>query len=132
MPNSVPSSNGERVAQAAARKFGLDLQADPTGFADARYKSNGRKVQIKSALKERADGPGVFRVWRRHLRALERANGSVLVGVVNPSNDHRKVLKVAKVSPRTLLDVGEFRRSRQSDMAGKYEARIPWRDVVSL
>lgn len=74
----------------------------------------------------------MFRVWRNHLRDLAQVRGSVVVGVVNPSNPSRKVLKVEKVSPRTLLDVGEFRESRQSDMMGRWEARIPWREVVSL
>jgi hypothetical protein len=132
MPNEVPSSNGERAARAAARKFGLERKDASTGFWDAKHRSNGRKVQIKSALYERADGPGVFRVWREHLEALEDAGGSVAVVVVNPDNEHRKVLRVAKIAPTTFLERGEFRVSRQDSMKGMHEARIPWPEVVSL
>jgi hypothetical protein len=74
----------------------------------------------------------VFRLWREHLRNLEQLGGSVVLVVVNPSNRHRKVLKVTKRSPRTLLDAGEFRATGQADMAGLHEARIPWPEVVSL
>lgn len=131
-PNAVPSTNGERAAAAARRKYGLEDIPGTQGFADARHKSNGRRVQIKSALYERADGPGVFRVWREHLRSLRDVGGSVAVVVVNPSNPERKVLRVSKVSPSTLLGLGEFRESHQEDMAGMMEARIPWPEVVSL
>ena len=132
MPNEVPSSNGERAARAAARKFGLERKSSSTGFWDAKHRSNGRKVQIKSALYERADGPGVLRVWREHLEELSAADGSVAVVVVNPDNEQRKVLRVAKIAPTTLLERGEFRATGQADMRGLHEARIPWPEVVSL
>lgn len=132
MPNSVPSENGTRAAQAAARKYGLSLRDDPTGFWDARYRSNGRKVQVKGARYRRADGPGVFRVWKEHLRELDQVGGSVVVVVENPANEHRQVLKVSKVSPSTLLEMGDFRPTGQADMEGRHEARIPWPDLLSL
>jgi len=132
MPSSVPSENGTRAARAAARKYGLVLRDDPTGFWDARHRSNGRKVQVKSALYERADGPGVFRVWREHLERLDERGGSVVAVVVNPSNPERKVLRVTKIAPAVLLDRGEFRLTGQDDMAGQHEARIPWPEVVDL
>lgn len=132
MPSSVPSTNGTIAAKAAARKYGLKLWSRSNGHFDASYRSNGHKVQIKSALYERADGPGVFRVWREHLEALEDVCGAVVLVVVNPSNPERQVLKVVKRSPSTLLDVGEFRETGQDDMAGKHEARIPWPEVVEL
>lgn len=132
MPSSVPSRNGEAAVRAAARKYGLEVRDDPTGCWDARYRSNGRKVQVKAARYERADGPGVFRVWREHLRALAQLGGSVVLVVVNPENEHREVLKVSKRSPRDLLDRGEFRPTGQADMEGRHEARIPWPEVVAL
>lgn len=132
MPSSVPSTNGDRAAAAAARKYGLDLRESSAGFWDGKYRSNGRKVQIKSARYEREDGPGVFRVWSGNLRRLRDVGGSVVLVVVNPSNPERKVLRVAKRSPDDLLDRGEFRATGQTDMAGKREARIPWPEVVSL
>lgn len=132
MPSDVPATNGTRAARAAARKYGLDLRDDPTGFWDARHRSNGRKVQIKGALYERADGPGVFRVWQGHLRDLADAGGSVALVVTNPSNPTRKVLRVAKRSPRTLLERGDFRPTGQQDMLGRREARIPWPDLLDL
>lgn len=132
MPNRVPSENGTRAARAAARKYGLVLRDDPTGYWDGKHRSNGRKVQIKGAHYQRADGPGVFRVWRGHLRDLEDAGGSVIGVVENPENDHRPVLRVTKISPSTLLDRGEFRPTGQADMEGQYEARIPWPELVDL
>jgi hypothetical protein len=132
MPSDVPSQNGERAARAAARKYGLVRRDDPTGYLDARHRSNGSPVQIKSALYERADGPGVFRVWREHLEDLADAGGSVVVVVVNPSNPSRQVLKVSKVSPSTLLERGDFRPTGQADMKGLHEARLRWREVVDL
>lgn len=132
MPNSVPAENGTRAAEAAARKYGLSLRDDPTGFWDAKHRSNGTKVQVKGAQYERADGPGVFRVWKEHLRELKQVGGSVVLVVENESNPRRKVLKVTKVSPADLLDRGEFRPTGQADMEGRHEARIPWPEVVSL
>ncbi len=133
MPSDVPSENGQLAARAAARKYGLESLPGTQGPADARHRSNGSRVQIKSALYERASGePGVFRVWRAHLEAIEDAGGSVVVVVVNPSNPERKVLRVTKVSPRTLLEAGEFRPTGQQDMKGHREARIPWPEVVSV
>jgi hypothetical protein len=132
MPNKVPSENGTRAQRAAARKYGLSVRDDPTGFWDARHTSNGREVQVKGADYQRADGPGVFRVWREHLRSLKMVGGSVVLVVVNPENPSRKILRVAKVSPGTLLDVGEFRETGQQDMQGMHEARIPWPELVSL
>lgn len=133
MPNAVPSQNGVLAARAARRKYGLEDLNGTTGFADARYRSNGRKVQVKGALYERAGGePGVFRVWREHLEQLKNAGGSVVLVVTNPANPERKVLRVVKRSPSTLLEIGEFRATGQDDMAGLHEARIPWPDVVSL
>lgn len=132
MPSEVPSQNGTRAASAAARKYGLSLRDDPTGFWDAEHR-NGRKVQVKRALYERAGGePGVFRVWKGKLRELAQVRGSVVVVVENPENDHRPILKVEKVSPHDLLDRDDWHRSEQSSMFGKYEARIPWPELVSL
>lgn len=133
MPSEVPSENGVLAARAARRKYGLEDLPGTTGFADARHRSNGRLVQVKSALFERSNGdPGVFRVWKEHLRELRQARGSVVVAVVNPSNPERKVLRVAKVSPSTLLELGEFRATAQADMRGLHEARVSWREVVDL
>lgn len=132
MPNKVPFENGTPAEEAAARKFNLDLKSGTTDFWDATYSSNGRKVQIKSARYERADGPGVFRVWREHLLSLSRVGGSVVVVVLNPANPSREVLKVEKVSPRLLLETGDFRPTGQQDMRGKHEARIPWPEIVTL
>lgn len=132
MPSEVPSENGERAAVRAARKYGLTRRDDPTGFWDATHR-NGRKVQIKRALYERSSGePGVFRVWREHLRRLAKVRGSVVVVVENPANDERPILRIEKVSPHDLLDRDDWHQSEQSSMFGKYEARIPWPDVVSL
>lgn len=108
------------------------LKDSSTGYWDARHRSNGSRVQVKSALYERDDGPGVFRVWREHLEALAEVGGTVAVVVVNPSNPSRKVLRVSKVSPDLLLDAGEFRETGQADMAGMHEARVPWPEVVDL
>jgi hypothetical protein len=130
MPTSEPGSLGELGAQAAARKYGLDLNTDPNGYHDAVYRSNGRKVQIKSASWERADGPGVVRVWKEHLEALEEHSGSVVVVVV--SRDTDTVMKVAKVSPSALLEAGDFSRTRQASMRGMMEARLTWREALSL
>ncbi len=133
MPSEVPSQNGTRAARAARRKYGLVDLPGTTGHADAKHRSNGRRVQIKSALYERASGdPGVFRVWREHLEAIADAGGSVVLVVVNPSNPSRKVLRITKVSPAALLEAGEFRPTGQADMEGMHEARIPWPSVVSL
>jgi hypothetical protein len=132
MPNPVPIENGNPAERAAARKYGLTLKDSRTGFYDAVYTSNGRKVQIKAARHTRRDGPGVFRVWRHHLQRLDDSQGSVVLAVVNPDNDNRKVLKLKRVSPSMLLDVGEFRRTGQKAMNGAYEARIQWPDVISL
>jgi hypothetical protein len=132
MPNSVPIANGNPAERAAARKYGLELTDSRTGFYDAEYKSNGRKVQIKAARHSRRDGPGVFRVWRHHLQRLDDSQGSVVLAVVNPDNDNRKVLKLTKTSPRELLDVGDYRKTGQKAMNGAYEARIRWPEVVSL
>lgn len=132
MPNRIPSANGTPAEEAAARKYGLELKSGATDFWDATHRSNGRKVQIKSAKFERADGPGVIRVWKEHLLSLSEVGGSVVVVVVNPSNPQRKVLKMKKVSPNYLLDRGDFRRTGQQDMAGKHEARIRWPEIVSL
>lgn len=133
MPNAVPSQNGTRAQRAAARKYGLDLRAPTTGFLDARHRSNGSPVQVKSALYERAGGePGVFRVWREHLRTLRDHGGSVVLVVVNPENPTRKVLRVVKRSPSTLLDRADFRVTGQDDMQGMREGRLPWPEVVDL
>lgn len=132
MPNAVPIENGNPAERAAARKYGLTLKDSRTGYYDAVHKSNGRKVQIKAARYERRDGPGVYRVWRHHLRRLDDVGGSVILAVVNPDNPSRQVLKLTKTSPRELLDVGEFRRTGQEAMNGAYEARIRWPEVVSL
>lgn len=132
MPNSIPSENGTLAARAAARKYGLVLKDGSAGYWDARYRSNGSKVGIKSAHYERADGPGVFRVWRENLRQLSEVGGSEVLVVVNPDNPERKVLKIQKVSPSLLLDVGDFRLTGQQDMMGMSEARIPWPEVVEL
>lgn len=132
MPTDVPAENGQQAVRAAARKYGLDVRDDRRGYWDAAHRSNGRKVQVKSARYERADGPGVIRVWREHLEQLHDVGGSVVVVVVNPTNDHRQVLRVEKVSPAALLDVATFRETGQQAMAGKREARMPWRDVVNL
>jgi len=133
MPSEEPQALGTEAERAAARKYNLEPKASSSGFYDAKYKSNGRKMQIKSASKERADGPGVFRVWRCHLEDLRDVGGSVAAVVVNRSNPDKQVLKIEKVSPSTLLALGDqegWRTSRQSTMAGKKEARIPWPDVV--
>lgn len=132
MPNKIPRRNGDPAERAAARKYGLELIDGTTGFYDAVHVSNGRKVQIKSALYERRDGPGVFRIWREHLRELAQVEGTVVLAVVNPVNRHQKVLKVTKRSPRDLLEHGDFRKTGQQDMLGKTEARIPWPDLVTL
>jgi len=133
MPSEVPSTNGEVGAAAARRKYGLEDLPGTTGFADAKYRSNGRRVSIKRALYQRASGdPGVFRVWREHLDQLKNRGGSVVLVVENPSNPHRQVLKVTKRSPAELLETSEFRPTGQADMKGMHEARIPWREVVSL
>lgn len=132
MPNSVPIENGNPAERAAARKYGLELKDSRVGFYDATYRSNGRKVQIKAARHERADGPGVYRVWRHHLRRLDDVGGSVILAVVNPDNPHRQVLKLTKQAPGDLLERGEFYQTGQKAMNGAYEARIPWPEVVSL
>lgn len=133
MPVDEPRELSRRSHEAAARKYGLELRQQSAGWWDARYRSNGRRVQIKSARYERANGePGTFRVWRENLEQLAEHGGSVVVVVTNPSNPERQVLRVAKVSPRELLDRGSFRETGQRAMSGKHEARIPWRDVVEL
>lgn len=132
MPNEVPSENGTLAARAARRKYGLVDLAGTTGYADAKHRSNGSRVQIKGALYQRADGPGVFRVWREHLRELSQVGGSVVLVVTNPDNPTRKVLRVEKVSPDLLLDAGEFRATGQQDMMPLHEARIPWPELLTL
>lgn len=133
MPVDEPRALATEAEQAAARKFNLELLDGTIGFYDATHRSNGRKVQVKSALYRRGSGdPGRFRVWRSHLEKLRDHSGSVVVVVRNPANPVRTVLKVEKVSPQRLLDRADWRESRQSDMAGKAEARIPWPDVVTL
>jgi len=133
MPSEVPSQNGARAARAARRKYGLVDLPGTTGYADAYHRSNGSRVQIKGALYERASGePGVFRLWREHLRELAQVGGSVVLVVTNPDNEHRKVLRVTKRSPRDLLELAEWRETGQADMLGLTEARVPWPDVVSL
>lgn len=132
MPSERPYTNGELAADAAARKYGLERNDGSAGYWDAVYSSNGRKVSIKSARYERADGPGVFRLWRENLKELKEVMGSVVLAVVNPSNEHRKVLRVVKRSPGALLDAADWRLTGQADMAGMHEARLPWPEVVSL
>lgn len=132
MPTSEPAALGRAAAEAAARKYGLELQASSSGYHDAAFHSNGSKVQVKSASHSRADGPGVFRVWREHLESLDSVNGSVVLVVVSRDAPERPVLKVQKVSPQVLLDAGSFRPTGQKDMQGLHEARIPWPAVVSL
>lgn len=133
MPVDVPGELGTLAMDAAARKFGLEQRAQRAGWWDARHKSNGGKVQVKGALYERAGGaPGVVRVWRENLELLEEAGGSVVVVVTNPENPQRKVLRVAKTSPSTLLELGDFRATGQASMRGKHEARIAWNRVVTL
>lgn len=132
MPVETPAQLGEAAVDAAARKYGLVVRDDRRGFWDAKYKSNGRKVQIKSARYRRGDGPGVIRVWREHLRELAQVGGSVVVVVVNPENPQQQVLRVTRESPRRLLRLADFRDSGQSEMLGKSEGRIPWPEVVTL
>ncbi len=135
MPSSRPFALGTEGEAAAARKFGLDPVPGTSGFYDLVHRSNGRKVQVKSASYERADGPGVFRVYREHLHDLRDALGSVVLVVVNRDNPSRKVLKVVKVSPEVVLDAGDragWRATGQADMRHVTEARIPWPELVAL
>lgn len=133
MPSDVPRENGTAAQRAAARKYGLALRDGSAGFYDGVHRSNGRKVQVKSALFERAaGGPGVLRVWRHNLEQLRDVAGSVVVVVRNPANDVRPILRVEKVAPDLLLELADWRESGQQDMAGRREARIPWPDVVEL
>lgn len=132
MPVREPQALGTVAQDAAARKYGLEQKATSDDFWDARYRSNGRRVQIKSASHSRADGPGVVRVWREHLRALQEAGGSVVVVVVSRDAPERPVRRVEKVSPSYLLELaeGRWRESQQADMAGKHEARFRWDELV--
>lgn len=133
MPVETPRHLATEPQRAAARKYGLEVRAASAGWWDARYRSNGRKVQVKSARYRRDSGePGTFRCWRENLEELEAASGSVVLVVTNPSNPERTVLRVTKRSPSTLLDLGDYRETGQVAMAGKHEARIPWTDVLSL
>lgn len=125
-------SIGDLAERAASRKYGLENTTDRTGFYDAKHQ-NGRKVQIKAAMYQRArGGPGVIRIWKHHLQKLSEVNGSVVVVVVNPSNITRKVLKIQKFSPKELLRIGDFRPTGQEAMKPAKEARIPWTDLMEL
>lgn len=132
MPVSVPGALGDVAERAASRKYGLRNVSDPNGFYDAVYRSNGRKVQIKSASYERADGPGVVRVWESHLKALEDANGSLVLVVVSRDAEERPVRKVVKLSPSEVRRAanGRWRRSKQASMDGMREARFRWPELV--
>lgn len=133
MPVEVPHELGQEVEHAAARKWGIDLRDERAGWLDGRHRSNGSPVSIKSAMKERQDGrPGVFRFWRHNLRQLQQNGGTVILGVVNPSNPTRKVVGLRKVSLQRIDDMANWQTSNQKRMKGKKEARIPWPEIMSL
>lgn len=123
MPSKEAATWGAKAERAAARKYGLERESE--SWYDAYYKSNGRKVQVKSCDTAR-ENPR-FRFWKEEFDKIREARGSYVL--VTYSSETGNIAKIWKVMPSKLGRVASWGPAEHAEKSGK-QAKINWRQLV--
>jgi len=133
MPSGDARSIGYRAENAAAEKYGYELENDEPDH-DLRNPANGYVYEVKACRTERGNGsPGRLRLWEQEHEALSEQRGAYIFAIYD--GDSGNIWKIEKVSTGDVeaAVAGRWYGSGHADKARDGKGRqykLSWRDIL--